>query len=394
MIRQACSIAATESRMARRTWRFWLTLGLLSAILYFAWRDHVAFVEHDMYLAPDHSFGNRAYSFREPGGGWSYRQVFNYSASLSLAAIWLGGVAVALESCGRLRRTGMDKILFPRPFDTMSFVLGQYLGVLLIMVPLAALPWLGMGVIQSVYGHADVVWQPFILCYLFLVLPVLLALVAMALWVRLVFKHDIVAVVAMLLLIGVFSFFAREITDTLSVNYYAFKQSSPALGAVLDMNRQPKMLGILAGLTLTFLLLAPFHLRRQEPQRRVLRRKGYRWFTTPTFIRWISDLKTDRNLPILLKLSAFVCVLAVGGGTVYGYLQMQDRVETDKALAKTMSAIEKNPPPKTPVDVVSYDINTDFDFERNTLSCTSVVELRSATDQLEVIRFNLNREQT
>ncbi len=394
MIRQALSVASTESRMARRTWRFWLTLGLLAAILYFAWKDHVRFVEHDMYLAPDHSFGNRAYSVRTGDRGWSHREVFNYSASLTLAAIWLGAVAIALESCGRLRRTGMDKILFPRPFGTMSFVLGQYLGVLLVMVPLAALPWLGFGLLQETYGHANVVWQPFILCYLLLVLPVLLTLAAMALWVRLVFKHDIVAIVFMLVLIGAFSFFGREITDTLSVNYYALRNSSPALGAVIDMSRQPKALGVLAAFTITFLLLAPFHLRRQEPQRRILRRRGYRWFTTPTFLRWISDLKMDRNLPVLLKLSAFLCVLTVGGGAVYGYLQIQEREQTWEAIGEAVNALEKNPPPKTPMDVLSYDTNVDFDFGRNRLACTSDVHLRSATDDLSVLRFSLNREQT
>ena len=398
MVRQLWSIASTEALMARRTWRFWLTLVLLLGILYLTWKDHVAFVEADMYLAPDHSFGNRPYyESRNRNRPWDQRAVQNYAASLSLAITLVGGVALALDSCGRLRRTGIDKILFPRPFSTVCFVLGRYLGILLITVPLSAIPWVGFGLLQSYYGHADVVWQPFILCYLFVVLPVLLPLVALALWLRLVFKHDVVAIFVLLFFLVIYRFFfsyflmALGIRNQLLLNWQALNESSPSLGAGLDLADQGPVILVFVLLTVLFLLLAPFHLRRQEPQRRLLRRRGYRWFSIPTFLRWLSDLKMDRNLPLVLKSAAFLFVVLVGGGGVFAVLEGRNQLQETKTDAKALAHIERHPHPATPYDVLSYDIEVSIDFTRDEITSASTVHLQSATDNLAVARFFLNR---
>ena len=255
MIRQMWSIASTEALMARRTWRFWLTLFLLLGILYLAWKDHAAYVEADMFLAPDHSFGNRPYyeqtDRRRP---WDQRAVYNYGASLSLLITWVGGVGLALDCCGRLARTGVDKVLFPRPFSTMTFVLGRYVGILLIMVPLSAIPWVGLGLLQTYYGHANVVWQPFVLCYLFVVLPVLLPIVALALWLRLVIKHDVVAIIAIAVMALVYGLVAPNIDGgTTSRNWQALWTSSPTLGASLDLADQIPIFLVNGLLTIVFL---------------------------------------------------------------------------------------------------------------------------------------------
>jgi ABC-type transport system involved in multi-copper enzyme maturation permease subunit len=392
MIRQLWAIAATETLMSRRTWRFWLIVLLLLGIVYLSWRDYMKFIESGMYLAPDHSFGNRSYEehydVRRP---WISRSVNNYAALLSLAIIWIGGVALALDSCSRLRRTGMEKILFPRPFATFTFVLGRYLGVLLVILPVAAVPWIGFGLLQTIYGHSEVVWQPFLSCYAFVVVPVLIPLVALALWLRSVLKHDLAAILFIGLFSVLFVYLARDPVDILRRNWQALVGSSPALGARIDFHAQLPGLLILGFLTLFFLLLAPFHLRRQEPQRRILRRGGYRWFAIPTFLRWLTDLRMDRNLPVLLKVSALIAALVVGAGAVFGYIEVREANRKQISIGKRMNELRESPPPTSPFDLLNYDIELAVDFRRNRIESASTILIRSATDNLSSLRFFLNR---
>ena len=309
MFRQIWSIAATEARMACRTWRFWLSVILLSGIVYLAWKDHVAFVESVMFLSADHSCGNRAYFKQDVGRSWIRIPVHNYGAVLSVVITWISGVALALDSCARLSRTRMDKILFPRPFSTITFILGRYFGILSVMIPLAAIPWIGFGAIQSLYGHGDVVWQPFILACLCIVIPVLLSLTALGLWFRSVFKHDLLALFAMAIVVILFWALSPDIIDIMFRNWEALVGASPSLGARIEIVDQGPGYLVAGLLTVFFLVMAPFHLRRQEPQRRILKRRGYRWFAIPTFLRLISDLKMDHNLPWFFKTHRFcLCV--------------------------------------------------------------------------------------
>ncbi|HPA45718.1 MAG TPA: hypothetical protein PK395_08140 [bacterium] len=392
MIRQLWAIAATETLMSRRTWRFWLIVLLLLGIVYLTWRDHVKFVESGLFLAPDHSFGNRPYAehydARRP---WMSRSVNNYAALLALAVIWIGGVALALDSCSRLRRTGIEKILFPRPFATLTFILGRYLGVLFVILPVAAVPWIGFGLLQTCYGHSEVVWQPFLVCYALIVVPVLISLVALALWLRSVLKHDLAAIFVVGLVSILFVYLTRDLAAILRWNWRALVGSSPALGARIDFHAQLPGFLILGFLTLFFLLLAPFHLRRQEPQRRILRRGGYRWFAIPTFLRWLTDLRIDRNLPVFLKISVLIAALISGAGGVFGYIHVREVNQKQISVGKRTNELRESPPPTTPFDLLSYDIELALDFQRNRIESASTITIQSATDNLASLRFFLNR---
>ena len=54
-----------------------------------------------------------------------------------IAILSIGTFAIALDISGRLRKTQMDKILYPLPVSAMELMWGRFLGVLFIAIPLS-----------------------------------------------------------------------------------------------------------------------------------------------------------------------------------------------------------------------------------------------------------------
>ncbi len=279
MLRKTILIALNEARMSCRGWRFWLLLGLVAGISLFARRDY-------LIRAQDGFFLHSAFSFQHP------------SFWLMIAILGLGACALALDICGRLRHSRMDKILFPLPVGVTSLMCGRLLGVLIVMVPLSLIGIFSFGLWQYLYGHGMIIWRPFWVAFILLVLPVIVPVAALAITMRSFFKHDFAALIiggligAFVYQLGVHEGILINIPDV--IRYLA--NSSSTIGVRLSFEKYWVQLFMHALLSLTILSFAPLYLRRQEPQRWIVNRKRNSLFSVSLIMRAITNLRFDRHL--------------------------------------------------------------------------------------------------
>jgi|GEM_PF-1611256 len=338
MIRKSLLIAWYEARMSSRGWRFWLLLGLIGAISLFARTDYLARAADGYYL---HS----AFSFQHPSFG------------LMLAILSLGAIALALDLCGRLQRTGMDKILFPLPVGSMEIMVGRLLGVLVIMVPLSALGLFSLGLWQYLYGHAPVVWQPFAAAFVLLYLPVIVPVAAFAIAMRTFFKHDFAALLMGMVLGTLVVLAGIEAGVLLNVSglLRRLMDSSPTLGARIAYGEYffPVTIHYLAGLV--FLTLAPLYLRRQEPQRWIVPRgRRQSMFSVSTFMRVLTNLRPDRHLGWTYRLFLAAVLTVSAAGVLWASFRYQDLMQAARQNKQELEQGSRLTHPPMPVDVTHY----------------------------------------
>ncbi|MBD3265753.1 hypothetical protein GF373_03720, partial [bacterium] len=213
-MRKALQIAFYEAKMSSRGWRFWLLLFLILGISLFARRDYLIHTKLGYYL-------HAGYSFQHP------------SFWLMLAILGIGTVALALDTCGRLQKTRMDKIFFPLPVGAMEIMWGRLLGVLLVMVPIATIALSSLALWQWMHGHGYIVWQPFSVALLMLVFPLLLPIAALTITMRTYLKHDFAALLASLLLGGGIWYWGQVYKLLLDIAglLHQLENASPTLGA-------------------------------------------------------------------------------------------------------------------------------------------------------------------
>ncbi|MFB3787719.1 MAG: hypothetical protein ACE15F_15270 [bacterium] len=340
MIRKSLLIAWYEARISSRGWRFWLLLGLIGAISLFARTDYLARAGEGYYL---HS----AYSFQHPSFG------------LMLAILSLGAIALALDLCGRLGRTGMDKILFPLPTGSMEIMVGRLLGVLVIMLPLSAVGLFSLGLWQYLYGHAPVVWQPFWAAFVLLYLPVIVPVAAFAIAMRTFFKHDFAALLmgAALGTALVFAGIQGRVFLDVPALLERLMDSSPTLGARIAYGEYlfPLAVHFLAGIV--FLTLAPLYLRRQEPQRWIVPR-GQRQslFSVSTLMRFLTNLRPDRHLGWTYRLFLTGVLTLTAAGMIWASFQYQERILADRQSEQEREQGLRMELPAMPVDVKQYQL--------------------------------------
>ncbi|MEW6235156.1 MAG: hypothetical protein AB1656_07195 [Candidatus Omnitrophota bacterium] len=354
---KAFQTAFYEAKMSVRGWRFWLLLALLGGISLFARGDYIAYVDNSYFL---HS----GYSFQHP------------SFWLMLTILSLGAVALALDTCGRLRRNRMDKILFPLPFGPMELMWGRLLGVLIVIVPLSAAGFFSLGLWQKFYGDGYVVWQPFLAAYGLLVLPFLVPAAAIAITLRTYFKHDFAALLAGAVFIGGCAWMNQRFG--LFVNPVEVSKqlanASPALGVRLSYGQYFSQLLVHALLSITVLVLAPLYLRRQEPQRwLVSRRKRYSLFAMPTLMRWLTDLKFDRHLGWRYRLTLTCCLLLCAAGALWAAFQYQENLANPLTVRETTEqTISEEMPPAT-AKLIRYEIEISPSPQYDRLDLTASV---------------------
>ncbi len=340
MIRKSLLIAWYEARISSRGWRFWLLLGLIGAISLFARNDYLARAGEGYYL---HS----AYSFQHPSFG------------LMLAILSLGAIALALDLCGRLGRTGMDKILFPLPTGSMEIMAGRLLGVLVIMLPLSAVGLFSLGLWQYLYGHAPVVWQPFGAAFVLLYLPVIVPVSAFAIAMRTFFKHDFAALLmgmvlgTALVLAGSKGGVFLDVPGLLE----RLMDSSPTLGARVAYGEYGLALAVhfLAGIV--FLTLAPLYLRRQEPQRWIVpREQRQSLFSVSTLMRFLTNLRPDRHLGWTYRLFLAGVLTLSAAGVIWASFQYQERMLAARQSQEELEQGLRMDLPAMPVDVKQYQL--------------------------------------
>lgn len=304
-------IAKYEAKMSSRGWRFWLLLGLVAGISLFARRDYLLYSSRGYFL---HS----GYSFQHP------------SFWLMAAILGLGTFALAVDICGRLRKTQMDKILFPLPVGPMELMAGRFLGVLISVVPLAAIGCFSLGLWQSLYGAGVVVWQPFVMAFVLLILPLLLPLTALAITLRTYFKHDFATILLGAVLATGLWLVGRA--WGLMVDFPAvlvqLENASPTLGARFALGTYVFPWLIHGLLSVLILLLAPLYLRRQHLQRHIVQRRegrGVSLFGFATLARWLTDLRFDPHLGKGFYTVLIGAVLCSALGLVWALEKMEDQ---------------------------------------------------------------------
>ncbi len=340
-MKKALQTAWYEAKMSSRGWRFWLLLFLIAGLSLFARRDYLFFVDSGLYL---HS----AFSFQHP------------SFWLMITIFGLGAVAQALDTCGRLRRNRMDKILFPLPFHSMELIWGRFFGVLLIMLPMSAAGLFSLGLWQYLYGHGYEIWQPFIAAYLLLVIPFLVPIAALAITLRTYFKHDFAALLIGAVLMGVcstlnphYGLFINpiEVTETLS-------NTSPTLGVFMAYSQYAGPLAVHLLLSVFILMLAPLYLRRQEPQRWVVARsRTYSLFAIPTLLRWLTNLKFDRHLGWRYRMSLVLLLVGCTGGVLWAAYRHQENLANPHLLKESSKESVNESMPPAVIEPVRYAID-------------------------------------
>lgn len=339
-MRKVWTIAWYEARMSSRGWRFWLLLSVLGGLSFFARADYLARVDYGFYL---HS----AYSFQHP------------SFWLMMATFALGAVALTLDASGRLRQSRMDKILFPLPVSTMAIIWGRLLGVLIVIIPLSVLGIFSLGLWQYLYGHGLVVWQPFLIAFLLLVIPIVLPLVALTITVRTYIKHDFIALLAGTVIAVVLIYTGAQYHLWLDVReiIQRLTDSSPTIGARVALGKYWIQIAVHVLVSLSVLYLAPLYFRRQEPQRWIVNRhKATSMFSIDTLLQWISYLRFDRHLGFGYRISALLVLSISTAGVVWAAYHYQEILKANERDRGEETVVQLKLPDNK-LDVFRYRLN-------------------------------------
>lgn len=342
-MRKILSIARYDARMSLRGWRFWLLLALMAAISWFARRDYLLAIEAGRYL-------HAAFAFQHP------------SFWLMMSVILLGAVSLGLDTCGRLRRNGMDRILFPLPFSSMQLTWGRFLGVMAVLLPLSAAGVFSLALWQWMFGHGSVVWQPFALAYLFLVLPLAVPAAALAIMFRTFFKHDFAA----LLFGGALSmglwWIGRRAGLVLDIPALldALENASPSIGARVEASAHFRPILAHAAASLLALYLSPLYLRRRVPQGwGFVRRDGPRVFGVSSLLRAVSALRPDRGLEWTHRAVLLSLVVVCAAGIIRAAERYQESVSIARERAIFAEINRSGETPPQTARVVHYAIHID-----------------------------------
>lgn len=363
-MKKALQIACFEARMSSRGWRFWLLLMLALGISLFARRDYLAYSEYGYFLSP-------AYSFVHPSFG------------LMLSVFFLGTVALALDVCGRLRRTRMDQIVFPLPVGAMEMMWGRLLGVLIIMLPISAFGLFSLAIWQVIYGNSMIIWQPFILAYFLIVVPYLVPLACLLIALRTFWKHDFAALLGAAAVCGLFGYFGYRNGMVINVVeiWEALGSSSPTLGARVNSWKYlyPAFAQLLTGLLLLY--LAPLYLRRQQLQQWVkVRGKRYGLFGVPNLMRWITDLRFDKHLDFSYRLSLVMLILVCSGGVLWATYSIKENAEEKHIYDPVAAAIRQAKVKPPAIDLTNIQVKIKPEEHYSHLEIESALAFTSKDD--------------
>jgi len=225
-------------------------------------------------------------------------------------------ILVAVETAARPTAAGMRPILYSKPFSTLAFVAGRWGAVVVVgaiiggatlALRFAVIRWiLGLGVYAAPLAWLELLG----------VVPAAMAVGAVAIWVRTVFRHNVSAyLVSAVLVAGFLTATAKYHLPLLGLSRELFAPLTasyvPSIGRDLDVAAYGKALLNTTILSFFFLSLSCYHLHRREPQRPVARRSANRWSDVPTFLRWLGDLKLDRGAGAEVHLF-FAATLVIG----------------------------------------------------------------------------------
>lgn len=352
--------------MSSRGWRFWLLLALIAGVSWFARQDFIGIVRSGQFL---HS----AYSFSHP------------SFWLMFTVIMLGSVSLGLDTCGRLRGNGMDKIMFPLPFSSMQLIWGRFLGVLFIMLPLSVFGMYSLGVWHYMYGHGYVIWQPFIYAYLFLIMPFMIPIIATAITMRTIFKNDFAALLFGSVLMMAVMTVGLKTNSILHVSQILnhLSNSSPTIGVRLNWHNEIDAFWVHGFYSLLILYLAPLYLRRQMVQQwGASSPKSVIGFSK--LLGYFSVLKPDSHLEWGYRISLIALIALCTAGGIRAAQNYQMVLEREKQQEAFHRVILTETAFDMPVDIISYDIEV-MPVQENRLPVVSTITFQNEKELTKLI---------
>ncbi|MFC1600789.1 hypothetical protein ACFL34_00375 [Candidatus Sumerlaeota bacterium] len=233
-------------------------------------------------------------------------------------------VVSGLYSIGRIRTTGMQPILMVRPFHTFWLMLGQMLACLLsLMIPLALISFPAGPALRWQFGIEFPLRPVFALIALHYV-PAACCVLAITIWVRTMIKNTFAALIVLGIIFALLTHVANS--GLLSSGGEQEGRNYHNFVPILSHFAQGYWKGTFAhwahplfsiGYSFLFLQLGCYHLRRTEPQRKVLGNYGRRWYHVPTFARAFFDLKIDPHIGLKSHLLVLLMIVGIVGKTAW-----------------------------------------------------------------------------
>ena len=248
-------------------------------------------------------------------------------------------ISTGVFSIGRIKSTGMHSILFNRHFQTFNLMLGQVsAGLISLLLPISII-FFPAGLILRMQFDIDFPIPPLLYALIFNIIPMIFVLLSLTIWIRTCFKNNIMTFIIIGLILSGIQLLSESplvrvgspetgmmmtnfipIVNPLSVSTFEeFRNlwSQPVFSFLQPMDWIHFGLNILY--SLMFLIFACFHLRRTEPQRKILEDYGQHWYHTPTFLKMACDLKVDPHIKKKTKFFVFLLVLFLIGKSLWAF---------------------------------------------------------------------------
>ncbi len=250
------------------------------------------------------------------GGVW--RQEFSaadmFLEEEALPFYLMAVVFTGLYSMGRIRTLGMHSTLMGRPFPTFFLPLGQMLGGLASLLIPAFLFFFPSGLLLRWQLEIEFRTTPIFHMLAFYFIPGAWCILSLTIWIRTCFKNNIMALIILgFLYAGMIvpanSHFLNipgpngrlhnfvPMVSLFSQEYWRNLKTIEQ-GSVISFFNPGEWFNMFLSFVYSclFLLLSCYHLRRTEPQRKVLGSYGKKWYHTPTFLKIACDLKIDPHV--------------------------------------------------------------------------------------------------
>lgn len=262
-----------------------------------------------------------------------YQQVLQPSHSFLDFAVLpfylLGIVFTGLYPMARIGKTGMRPILMVRPFSTFLLAMGQMLAALFtLLFPLLILFFIP-GLILSWQFEMEYPVVPLFYILLFYFIPGICCVLSISIWIRTCFKNNIMAIIILgLIFAGMVLLANGRLLNTHGPhgpvhNFVPMVSlfSKAYWERIKELEIQPYIrfmrlndwfnFLLSAVYSCLFLLLSCYHLRRTEPQRKVLGTYGRHWYHIPTFLKMACDLKIDPHVRLRSHAILFLLVSVI-----------------------------------------------------------------------------------
>jgi len=244
-------------------------------------------------------------------------------------------ILITVDTVARVRIVGVHPLLFTKPFSPLSFLLACWAALVTLASLLAGIPLTVRYLIDRFFFGLSLPMAPFGWILFLGAIPLAIGVVAVAIWLRTVVKHNISACLITAILAGaifaeVNAFDLPLLGCQVDLTVPLTGQYVPSIGRDLDWARYVSALFNTTVVALLLVSLACYHTRRQEPQRKVLGKYGERWTDMPTFLGFLPNLKIDRHAGLAVHsafLTTVILVAVVGYRTVEQSMTTSSRVQ-------------------------------------------------------------------